>query len=112
MLIQDNDSDWTEVPFKAKEIDLGSGLAVKITKMRVDGSDKADVNLGIELDVEIAGNTRRTIRFVGSERFSVIFQPERHVIESNKEASRVKVAFALEMISQRVSVMVSRFEEK
>jgi len=77
--------------------------------MLVDGSDKEDVNLGGPLGTRIGGKTE-TLELVGPYQFALIFNKNRHVIETGKGGQSAKIAIGVDIISQRIGVMAARWQ--
>jgi hypothetical protein len=100
--IQVDDKPMTRVPFTKTEVNMGDGTIIKLSNLAVDGQDPRDVNLGVEIVAEL-GDKTEILSFNGPEQFSLVFQEQKHVVDFGK----VKVAFGLEMISQKLTLMMA-----
>jgi len=103
--IQDKDLKLTEVEIDTKnQTNLGNGVLVRVLKLFVDGQDIDDEILTVEIAIQIGDGAPRTLKFSGSERFTIQSREGDHIVEFGKQ----KVRFGLEMRNQQIAVMMTR----
>jgi hypothetical protein len=101
---QENDKDFTRVDFDEQKIDLGKGEIVKVESLMVDGSDPRDQRLGVQVVLDIGGQSY-TLTFSGNERFLLQSKSPEHVIKIETHTLR----FGIEIQSQRLALLLGRF---
>jgi len=82
------------------KLNFGEGEVVRIQKVLVDGSDDDDERLGVQIIIDVDGQSH-TLSFEGSERLLLQSQKPKHVVETNKGSLR----FGIEIKSQRLTLM-------
>lgn len=101
--IQINDMSWTPVEIEKNETPLGGGVIVRVQKLSIDGSDPFDEKLGVEIALDVNGEMI-SLRFIGNERFFIQSRMPEDVIQIGDRSVR----FALEILSQELSLMMVR----